>query len=315
MDYYSVLNINSNATQDEIKKAYRNLAKKYHPDVNPDDPEAEKMFKQVSEAYEVLSDERKRHEYDNRNNNPFASMFGGVGGFDIFENFFVNPSRSNRIANTDITVEFAISLKDFVLGGVKNISYSKIVFCDHCNGEGGDTKRCDACNGIGHQNKVFQQGPFTMQQAVPCPDCQASGVVFLKVCDYCKGDGRSHQRASLDLNIPSNCPINATLQINGHGNKEKPNYLPGTLYVKLVAEKSVYNVEQSGNVEFKIHVPVSDWVEGKQIKVDRFGLEDLSVDLSKIAHSEQKVKFSGLGLNNSNSTGKGDFVISFIINK
>ena len=186
MDYYGILEVERSASQDEIKKAYRKLAKQYHPDVNPNNPEAEAKFKEVTEAYEVLSDETKKSNYDNygsadhpgHNFNPF----GGFGGFDIFEQFFGGSNRRQNFANSDLNIQVPIQLKDFVLGGKKPIRFSRIIPCINCNGEGGmNPKICSGCRGTGHQVRVAQQGPFAIQHQVQCSVCNSIGKEFSQI--------------------------------------------------------------------------------------------------------------------------------------
>lgn len=321
MDYYKILEVDSSASSDEIKKAYRRLAKKYHPDVNPNNPEAEDKFKQVTEAYEVLSDDSKRQNYDtfgdanHSNFNPFSG-FGGFNPNDIFEQFLGGAHRRQRFVNSDISLQLDIDLKDFVLGAQKEVSFNKIVFCDACNGQGGeDVKVCSNCNGSGQQVKIIQQGPFTMQQLSPCVFCRGNGKQYTQPCNVCQQSGKKNESCTISIDIPANCPVGATLEIDQHGNKEQNTLLPGSLYIKLVPKSSNYKTDSNGNVEFYSNISINDWYNNNTVTVSRFGISDLEIDLSKITSSDQKFKFAGMGLTNSNQTMKGDFIVAFRIYK
>jgi len=327
MDYYAVLNIDRSASQDEIKKAYRHLAKQYHPDVNPGNKEAEEKFKQISEAYEVLSDEQKRTNYDNFGNANGPSNFGGFGGFDpfggfggfgsgsIFEEFFGRPKPP--VTNTDISVELQISLKDFILGGQVKVNFMRTVYCKSCDGLGGsDISNCEQCQGKGTQIRATQNGPFVMQQAVTCNLCQGKGSKAKNPCNICQGSGQTSVNESIDLNIPNNCPLLATLQVANYGNQEKANHIPGSLYVKLYpAVDKDFKCTNDGDVILSQDISIHDWYNNNVVKLNRFGIEFFNYELGNLSSSQQKVRFQGKGVTSANNNRIGDFIIEFKINK
>jgi len=323
MDYYAVLGVDKSASQEDIKKAYRLMAKQYHPDVNPGNPEAEEMFKKASEAYEVLSDAEKKSNYDQYGDpNGFSGIpqgpfnpFDIFGGGSIFEEFFGRPKAP--ITNTDLSLEVSIPLKDFVLGGQTKISFSRRVFCKSCEGLGGsDITTCSQCHGKGTTVRSIQNGPFVMNQAIQCGNCQGKGTWPKNVCNPCAGTGNVTVQESLDINIPNNCPLFATLQVANYGNQEKANHLPGALYIKLnpALEKDL-QFSNDGDVVLSQDISIHDWYNNNVTKVNRFGIEFFNYELANLSSSSQRVRFQGKGVTSANNNRIGDFFVEFRINK
>jgi len=223
-DYYEVLGLSKDADDSAIKKAYRSLAKKYHPDLNPGDKEAEASFKEVNEAYDVLSDPDKRKKYDQYGHaafDPASGMggggfggFGDFGGFDIndiFSSFFGGGSGSTRrngpIRGDDINVRLTLTFEEAVFGCKKEITYSKVQKCSDCSGTGAEKgtepKTCPHCSGSG-QVRVQQRTPFgIMQSSKACENCRGTGKIIEHKCSSCKGTGFVRASKKLDVNIPA----------------------------------------------------------------------------------------------------------------
>jgi|688.fasta_scaffold14092_4 molecular chaperone DnaJ len=325
MDYYDVLQLDKNASDEEIKKAYRRLAKQYHPDVNADAEAAEK-FKAVSGAYEILSDPQKKANYDKYGSadpqfeSPFGRGFNPFEGFgfdssSIFEEFFGPRRRGNH--NSDIQISIELQIKEFLLGAKKTINIPKSVFCSDCNGEGGfSPQMCGHCNGRGAQIQMIQQGPFTMQNTVPCHFCHGKGKSFSNVCNVCSGSGKKQKIESIDINVPVNCPVGATLQVASHGNQELSGMPPGSLNITLnVKSEKDYSVDKDGTVSFRKEITLLEWYRDNEIVLNRFDVENLSLSLSNLKSSEQTFRFSGKGIQDANNSKQGDFIVSFRIIK
>ena len=237
-DYYEVLGVDKNADEATIKKAYRTLAKKYHPDMNPGDQEADAKFKEVNEAYDVLSDPDKKAKYDQYGHAAFdpsaggGAGFGGFGDFggfdinDIFSSFFGGASggstrRNGPVRGDDITVRLTISFEESVFGCKKEVSYNKIQKCADCSGtgvaKGSSPKTCSACGGSG-QVRVQQRTPFgIMQTQKTCDACHGTGKIIENKCPNCRGTGFVRVPKKLEVNIPAGIDDGQQLSLRYQG--------------------------------------------------------------------------------------------------
>lgn len=238
-DYYEVLGVNKESSADEIKKAYRKLAKQYHPDMNPGNSEAEIKFKEVNEAYDVLSDSDKKAKYDAYGHAAFdpaagggGSGFGGFGGFgdfdfgDIFSSFFggqggSSARRNGPVRGEDINVRVTLTFEEAVFGVKKEISYNRIQKCSDCGGSGAEkgtsAKTCSACGGSG-QVRVQQRTPLGfMQTTKQCDACRGTGKIIEKPCSNCRGTGYVKVTKKLDVNIPAGIDDGRVVALRGQG--------------------------------------------------------------------------------------------------
>lgn len=241
-DYYELLEVSKSATADELKKAYRKLAIKYHPDKNPGNKEAEEKFKEISQAYEILSDPDKRAKYDQFGEAAFTNGGGGgsySGGdpFDIFNQFFGggggggssifedlfgggggrgNGNRGPQ-KGSDLRYDIEITFEEAIYGADKKINIPKLVKCDSCNGSGCEAgtgkKKCNRCGGSGQT--VVSQGFFQMRQ--PCPTCHGTGEIIEKPCKKCRGEGRVQDQKQMQVHIPPGVDNGSKLRISGEG--------------------------------------------------------------------------------------------------
>ena len=239
-DYYEVLGVAKGATDDELKKAYRQLAKKYHPDLNPGDKEAEAKFKEVNEAYEVLSDKEKRARYDQFGHAGVDPNFGGgagggnpfQGGFDftdIFDSFFGGFGGGSRRANpnaprrgSDVQANIAISFEEAAKGCKKTVTYSQIETCADCHGTGAaagtSPKTCEHCHGTG-QVRINQRTPFgVVQSSQTCDRCGGTGKIVETPCKTCDGKGRVRRHKSIEITVPAGIDDEQILNVGGKGN-------------------------------------------------------------------------------------------------
>ena len=236
-DYYNILGVNKEANESEIKKSYRKLSKKYHPDVNPNNKESEDKFKEIAEAYSVLSDSEKRSNYDRfgsadgRGGNPFGDM----GMDDIFSQFFGGgrQRQNRRRKGNDIRVNIKLSLEDIYNGVNKKIKYRKTNKCSECNNTGGESSKCTTCNGQGVINQV-QNTPFgRIQNSVMCSNCQGSGEMIVKPCGSCGGNGTKMGEVEYEFEIPKGLMDGEMLRVGGMGNAIKKG-IDGDLIINIV---------------------------------------------------------------------------------
>ena len=236
-DYYDILGVEKGVDDKTLKKTYRKLSKKYHPDVNKDNPEAEEKFKEVAEAYDVLSDPEKRQNYDTygtpngRQSNPFG---GGFDMNDIFEQFFGNNSRSNRVKRGgDIRVNIKLTLEDIFSGVQKKIKYKRNASCDTCSGTGGDNEVCTTCRGMGQINRVQNTLFGKMQSTVQCGICNGNGKITTNECNKCGGEGLQRVEELLDFEIPPGIMEGEQLVIKDKGSAVKDG-ISGQLIINII---------------------------------------------------------------------------------
>ena len=257
-DLYEVLGVSRDASQDEIKKAYRKMAIQYHPDKNPGDKEAEEKFKEIAEAYAILSDQNKRARYD-RFGHSATSGAGDFGGFsnieDIFSAFgdsfgggfgdiFGGRSRQRRRVDNrggDLQIRLRLTLEEIATGITKKIKVKKSVTCDHCNGSGSarDSRpvQCPVCHGTGEMRQVIQSLFGQMINVTTCNRCNGQGNIISDPCRKCNGDGHITGQKDIEINIPAGVTSGNYIPLKGEGNVGKRNGPPGDLIVYIEEQK------------------------------------------------------------------------------
>ena len=327
-DYYEVLGVNRDADADEIKKAYRKLAVKYHPDKNPGDKAAEEKFKELGEAYEAVSDPQKRAAYDQYGHSAFdprarAGRGGGGGGFhdpfdnfrdvfggggSIFDEFFGggnrnDPSQPQR--GNDLRYDLEISFEEAALGCEKEITVTKPDRCDVCEGSGSEpgskTRTCGTCNGRGQV--ITSRGIFSIAQT--CPHCQGAGRVIEKPCRSCNGTGRKDRTTKITLRIPAGVDTGARLRSSGNGESGLRGGPSGDLYVIL--HLKAHDIFQREGDDLLCEVPVS-FVQatlGTEVQVPTLG-EKATIKIPAGTQPGTMFRLRGKGVKNLQGFGHGD---------
>ncbi len=325
-DYYDVLGVSKNASKDELKKAYRKVALKFHPDRNPDDESAEAKFKEAAEAYEVLSDEQKKSRYDQYGhaglNNQGGGNYGGFGNMeDIFSQFsdifgggFSNrgqqKSRGSRGSNLRIKV--SLTLEEINEGANKKIKVKKYVGCKACKSSGAkdskSVKTCHTCNGSGYVRRVQQTFLGNMQTTSACPTCHGSGEMITNKCNVCKGDGRIYGEELINLDIPAGVSEGMQLSMNGKGNAGSNKGGAGDLLINIKEKEHQHFTRDGNNVLFELDVNFADAALGANVEVPTL-TGKVKITLPQGTPSGKIFRLRGKGLPSIQGYGKGDQLI------
>jgi len=287
-DYYDVLGVSKSATADELKKAYRKLARQYHPDVNKDNPDAAEKFKECSEAYSVLSDETKRAQYDQfghaafeNGGGPGAGGFGGAAGMeDIFDMFFGGGRggfgggrrpKSGPQRGADLRLDLEISFEEAAFGVEKEVRVTREDTCDHCEGtgaeSGSESEVCPDCHGTGEiqftQNTMFGQ----MVNVRPCSRCGGQGRIIKNPCKLCGGAGRFKKDKKLKVKIPAGVDTDSRLRVSGEGEAGLRGGSRGDLYVYLYVKPHKFFEREGTTVLCEVPINIVQATLGAEIKV------------------------------------------------
>ncbi len=277
-DYYDILGLNRSASKADIKKAYRHLAKQYHPDANKDDGAAE-MFKDVSEAYEVLSDDEKRQRYDRFGH---AGVSGSAGGFqdfgfgvaDIFEEFFGSGRRRRRGGprrGADLRYDLSIDFEEAIFGADKVVEVVRPELCDTCRGSGAEpgtsSDRCLNCNGTGEVRRVQQSILGSFVNVATCPVCQGVGEVVAHPCHECEGRKLVQKSAKLNVRIPPGVDSDTQIRLTGEGAPGEGGGPPGNLYVVIHVREHEYFRRRATDILLDLQINVAQAALGDEVTV------------------------------------------------
>ncbi|NNG04772.1 MAG: molecular chaperone DnaJ [Inquilinus sp.] len=322
-DYYETLSVSRSASASELKKAYRSLAMKFHPDRNPDDPEAEKKFKNINEAYDVLKDAQKRAAYDryghaafeNGGGRPGGFDFGAGGGFaDIFEEMFgdVMGGRRGRRASGrggDMRFNLDITLEEAFKGKQATIRVPSSVSCEGCGGSGaaGGTQPvgCRTCGGVGKVRT--QQGFFTIERT--CPSCGGVGQVITDPCRQCSGSGRVRKDRSLQVSIPAGVEDGTRIRLAGEGEAGLHGAPPGDLYIFLAVRAHPLFQRDGADVYCKVPIPMVRAALGGPVEVPVVDGSRAEVAIPGGAQSGNQFRLRGKGMSILHSKARGDMYV------
>lgn len=329
-DYYEVLGVNKSAGEDEIKKAYRSLAKKYHPDMNPGDKEAEVKFKEVNEAYAVLSDSEKRSKYDRFGHDAFdpTSGGGGYGGFsgfsgadfdfgDIFSSFFGGGTSTRSRANApvegdDIAARVTVSFEEAAFGCKKEVNFARVENCPDCHGSGaeheGDIEKCPECNGLGRINVRQQTMLGYMQTQRTCQRCAGRGKIIKSPCKNCNGKGRIRINKKLEVNIPSGIDDRQNIILRNQGSAGLNGGPNGDLIIEVRVKEDKIFEREGNNIYCEVPISFTEATLGAEIDIPVLGGGVEKFKIPEGTQSGSDFTLKNKGIPDINTKRRGDLI-------
>ncbi len=334
-DFYEVLGLDKGADDNAIKKAYRQLAKKYHPDLNPGDKVAEEKFKEVNEAYAVLSDPEKKSKYDQFGHAAFdpSSGFdgGGFGGFgdfgdisDIFSSFFgggfggggSSRRRNAPVQGEDIGVRVTVTFEEAAFGVKKEITYNRIQKCDECSGSGAakgtSAETCSSCHGSGQVRINQHLGGMAFQTTQTCSNCRGQGKIIKNPCSNCRGTGYVKVSKKLEVSIPAGIDNGERIAIRGQGSDGRNGGSAGDLIIQVMVKEHKIFERDGYNIYCDVPLTVAEATLGAEIEVPTLeGNEKYKIPEGTQPNTEFTLKQKGISY--VNSTRKGDLVFRVVV--
>lgn len=341
-DYYEVLGVKRNASLDEIKKAYRKLAMQYHPDRNPGDKSAEEKFKEINEAYEVLSDADKRRRYDQfghagvgtsaaSESNPFAGradysdifsafsdIFGGFAGGSQFEEMFGGASRTRSqrrraqgMPGSDLKLKLKLTLEEIASGVEKTLRVKKLVKCDACNGTGsrnGQYDTCPTCQGTGEVRQVSRTMFGQFVSVTTCPTCQGEGRIIKDKCPVCNGEGRVQGEVTIKVNIPAGVAEGNYIPLRGQGNAGIRGGPSGDLLIVIEEQPHKYFTRQNDDILYDLYIGFPDAVLGTRVEVPTLDGKE-TIEIPAGTEAGKIIRLYGKGIGHLNAAGRGDELV------
>ena len=339
-DYYDVLGISKNASDAEIKSAFRKKAKEFHPDLNKDNPSAAEKFKEAQEAYSVLSDENKRKMYDQyghagvSSSGPGGAGFGGFSDFggagfdfgDIFESIFggngagfggfsdfggTRSSRNKATRGSDILMRMNLTFDEAVYGTEKKFNIDVVEDCTECHGNGGfDKKECSTCHGRGTVTTQQQTILGSFMSTTTCSDCHGKGYTYKRKCDECNGKGKVSLNKKLTINIPEGINTGDRQRISEKGNPGSNGGRNGDLYIEFIVDEHDYFVRENDDIYLEVPLTLTEAILGCKKEIPTlYGNVKLNVSAGTNSGDRQRIK--GKGVNNKYRKHKGDMYVIF----
>jgi molecular chaperone DnaJ len=332
-DYYEVLEVSRDASQDEIKKAYRKQALKYHPDKNPGDKTAEERFKEAAEAYEVLRDSQKRQKYDQFGHaafenggaggfgggmtmedifSQFGDIFGGFGGFSGFGGFGGSSRGGGVSKGSNLRVKVKLNLQEVAQGVEKKIKVKKYIACDACNGSGakhGTSKStCNTCGGSGHVTRVTNTFLGQMQTSSTCPTCHGEGQTIQEKCEVCYGEGIVKKEEVIRINIPAGVSEGMQVKMSGKGNAARRGGVNGDLLVIIQEEHHPHLTRDGNDLVYPLYLSIPQATLGSTVEIPTIeGKAKIKIDPG--SQPGKILRLRGKGIPEVNGYGKGDLLV------
>jgi len=330
-DYYKILGVSKSSSQEEIKKAYYNLAHKFHPDKGSGD---EEKFKEINEAYQILGDKDKRAQYDRfgttgnqgfggfQNTNFNWEDFAGFDGIeDIFEMFggggFGRHKEQDLRKGSDLELILEIPLESVLKDQNKEIEISKMVKCSRCDGSGAEpgskVKECFTCRGSGRVQQIKKTIFGTFTQYTVCPECGGEGSKPEKPCNVCHGEGRIRKEETISVEIPAGVDNNQVIKVKGKGDAGKRGGKPGDLYIRILIKNHALFKRKGDDIYLKKNIVFSQAVLGDKVSIPTLEGKDIIMKVPQGTESGKTLKISGKGIPHFRSMGRGDMYVQLNI--
>ena len=311
-DYYSVLELTDDDKKlntDEFKKVlkgkYRTLSKKYHPDVNPDNKEAEEKFKEISEAFEILSDVNKKRDYDNFGHSGSNRMSNGFGGFGGFGGFSSKPVRYGDT----ISLLVKLTLEEISIGLKKKYEYNRNAMCTTCSGNGGTNPyTCTTCNGSGVVLGIIDTPVGQFRAPHPCHSCDGNGDLYRDKCDTCSGSGIKVTQEKIDVNIPAGVIDGMTFVMRGKGNHIKGGE-SGDLHIKIMELPHKQFIRNGSDLKMNLKLDYTQLVLGDKVDINTIDGKKIRITIPEFSDVGMNLKIQGKGLKSFDSDNIGDLII------
>jgi molecular chaperone DnaJ len=331
-DYYEILGVSKEATKEEIKKAYRKQALKYHPDKNPGDKKSEENFKEAAEAYEVLSNDEKKTRYDRYGHTGMGNNGGGFSGQgmtmdDIFSSFgdifgdafggfggFGNTRRGHRVnKGSNLRVKVKLTLQEIAAGAEKKIKVNKYDLCDTCGGTGAASPSaittCTSCRGSGHVTRLTNTMLGQMQTTSVCPSCGGEGKTITKKCTTCYGEGVVQKEEVIKINIPAGVGKGMQMTVGGKGNAPRRGGVNGDLLVVIDEEEHPELIREGNDLIYNLFISIPDAVLGTHVEVPTVD-NNVKIKIEPGTQPGKILRLRGKGLPEVNGYGRGDLLVN-----
>lgn len=343
-DYYQILDIPRNASPEEIKKAYRKKALQFHPDKNPGSTEAEKKFKEISEAYEVLSDDKKKQMYDRYGKEgvqgagmggggqsytsmdeamrTFMGAFGGMGGDSFFDAFFGGGDfaaeggggrRSQSRQGVSKRANVSVTFEEAAKGVDKELALTNLVSCNECHGKGSASpqgiKKCSRCAGRG---QVFEQRGF-FSMSMPCPQCHGQGQMITDPCKVCHGEGATKEKQRVKVHIPAGIDTGMRLKMSGYGDAGAEGGPAGDLYVFITVEPNEIFEREGNDITLTLPISFTEAALGSKKEVPSLYAHTCRITIPAGTQNDHILRVKGEGFPNVHGQGKGDLLVKIFV--
>jgi molecular chaperone DnaJ len=320
-DYYELLGVARDASQDEIKKAFRRLARDTHPDANPDDPEAEHHFREIAQAYEVLSDPQKRAAYDRGDQFDMGDLFSTFGGIDevlsrFFGGFGFNVQRGPA-QGADVGVATSITLAEAATGVDREVTYRANVACGTCGGNGSapgvDLETCDTCRGQGSVRVTRQTMFGTTMSIAPCDTCRGRGTRIVEPCGECRGSGSIADEVTLPVSIPAGIDDGARMRFAGRGQAGEPGARSGDLYLQVTVEPDPRFARHGADLLHRVEIGLAEAALGASVEIPMIDDDPEEIDIPAGTQPGTVFKMSKRGMPRVQRRGRGDLLVEVVV--